>query len=559
VVLIIYKEDTGGLHYGDVFLLWVASIALLAIALVWRRVFTFRQFLRDHRSELWILTALTGVAAALRLTTLGQLPSVIDGDEGLIGMAGLSVGIEAFNSPFGTFHGLGTLYIHLLAGLMDVFGANTFGLRVAAAIGGTLAVPAVYLLGRELVGHRAGLFAGVLIAVSHFHLHFSRVISVTYVQGTFFNTLALYLLISGLRRESAARLALSGMVMGVYFMIYLDARMMIGVIVLVIAALAILERALIVRNVRRLLLPVLTLVIVAAPMLLWATRHAADFNARFAAAGAFETGLLAQRMAETGESALQVIADVAATTFMTLIAVPVQDFYFTTLSVLSVVSSILFVFGLVYSIVHWRRVPMLILNLWLWTGVAGISIFTLDEASAGYRLLFVLPAVCVLAGLGLDKLLDALQLPARTTAVAGAGVMLVAVVVNLNTYFSGYLTSCHFGGDPATRLSARLGQHLRALDPVAQAYLLTDGRVIAGTHPSLDFLSGRIPVTNVDGPLTDESEFDVSRPTAFVTVESRIPDLGELAHRYPGGTWSRALDCNLVVFVSYRVTQVGSN
>ncbi|HLF27675.1 MAG TPA: glycosyltransferase family 39 protein [Anaerolineae bacterium] len=556
VLVIIQKEDTGVPHYGDAFLFWAIAVGLLLAAMARRPGSILRHWVREHQADVLALTALTGLAAALRFTTLGELPSIIDGDEGLFGMAGLSVSDGGFQNPFGTYHGAGSLYLHLIAGLMRLFGANMLGLRMAPAISGTLAVPAVYLLGRELGGRRVALVAALVVAVSHFHVHFSRIVSVTYLQGTFFNTLALYLLISGLRRDSAPRLMLSGLVIGVYFLLYLDARMMIGVMAMIVLALALIDRALIARNARRLLLLVGVFLIVAAPMLLWAVRHPEEFNMRFIAAGTFENDLLALRMAETGKSAIQIFSDVGVSTFMTLIASPVVDFYFADLSVLNVVSSALFIFGLVYSWAHLRRVTSVSLNVWLWIGIAAIVVFTLDEYGAGYRLLFVFPAVCVLAGVGLDRALDLMQLPARASVAVGGALAVAFVSLNLSAYFTGYLTACRFGGDLATRMSARLGQHLKMLDPVRQAYLLTDGSVQAGTHPSLDFLSGRMAVTNILEPLAAAPPFEVGEPTAFIAVLERAPELETLAQQYPGGRWSQVIDCDRPVFVSYRVEGV---
>jgi len=51
---------------------------------------------------------------------------------------------------------------------------NELGLRILPALFGVLAVPAMYFLGRRVVGSRAALFSGLLLAVSGSHIYYSQ-------------------------------------------------------------------------------------------------------------------------------------------------------------------------------------------------------------------------------------------------------------------------------------------------------------------------------------------------------------------------------------------------
>lgn len=554
LLLIIDKETTVKLHYVDVFLLWLAAIGLLIAAFAHRPQFGVKQFMRAHRTDLIAMAAFALGAAVLRLIALETQPDVIGGDEAVFGMGGLAVIDGAYENPFGTFHGAGTLFIHEIGALLRIFGVNVFGLRIVSAIGGTLAVPMVYLLGRELSTRRVAAIAATMMMVSHFHVHFSRMAAVTYIQGTFYSALTVYLLISGLRRESVMRLVLAGIVGAVYLMIYLDSRIMLGVIVVALAGLFIVERPLIKRNGRRLLVVLMVFLIVAAPILLWAVRHPDEFSARFAAAGTFGSGLLETRAEETGRGSVGLIADSLIATFLTIVSGPLFEFYFFDAPILPAVSGILFLFGLIYALLHLRRTPMLILNIWFWGGISAISIFTLDLFSAGYRLLFVFPPICIFIGIGLDRLLDMLHLPKQVAIRATVVVAVLISTINLYAYFISYLPSCEFGGDEVTRLSSRLGAYLGTLHPDTVAYLLTDESLEAGTHPSLDFLSGSKTVENVYLPLS-EVRFEVEGPIAFVAVWSRRSDLDTMIATFPGGRKDLIFDCGIQAqLVSYYVT-----
>lgn len=553
VLLIIDNENNGELDYRDVFGLWLMAIGMIMAANMRRPQISFRQFVNQHRIDLILMAVFTFIAAALRFISLGALPDIVGGDEGLLAIAGLEAIAGAYESPFATVYGAGTLFVHELGALMRIFGANAFGLRAASAIGGTLAVPIVYLLGRELFNRRVAVIAATLLMTSHFHIHFSRMVAVTYIQGTFYASLTIYLLVSGLRRRDSLRLTLAALVLAIYFMIYLDSRVIIGVVLLILMGSALAKRPLFAQNMRRLVLFAFVFLIAAAPMLLWATRHSGEFNARLEQEGTFETGVLEVRGEELQRGALQLIGDSFLSSTMTLVALPVVDFYYNDFPILpTILTGVLFLFGLVYSLTHMRRMSSLILNVWLWGYIAAVSIFTLQWFAGGYRLLTIFPAVCILVGLGLDRILHFMHLPARTVIRVTALVGLLIAIINLNIYFVDYLPSCRFGGDEQTRLSSRIGQYLGRLDNLTRAYLVTDGSVEAGTHPSLEFLSRGIEVINVYDPVNDTS-FKVTGPTAFIAVIDRGAELASVANTYPGGEWDNLFDCGEVVFLSYRL------
>jgi hypothetical protein len=555
LLLIVDKETQGNLNYRDVFAFWLVAVLLLLSAVWHRPRFAVRAFVREHRTDLLIIAGFTILAALLRFVTLGTRPDVLGGDEGLFGNAGVSVYEGVHENPFGTFFGAGNLLLHEIGALMRIFGVDMFGLRIISAITGTLAAPVLYALARELAGRRIAIIAAWVMTVSHFHIHFSRMVAVTYIQGTFYAALTMYLLITGLRRKSYLRLALSATILAIYFLTYLDSRVMIGVVLASVLALFVVERPLVKGNLRALLLYALVFVVVAAPMLLWAVRHPELFNQRIEQAGTFEGGVLETRVAATGREPLGLIFDSVAAVFITLISGPLPEFYYTDMPVLLTICSILFIFGLIYSLLHIRRSVFLLLNIWLWAGIGAFGVLTLDLFSAGYRLLFVFPPVCILIGVGFERLLALLRLPDR----AALRVMLVTGVaissLNLYSYFGGYLPTCRYGGDYATRLNSRLGTYLGTLDPNTYVYLLTDGRIEAGTHPSLKFLSKRKTIENVRDPIYGLT-FDIQSPTVFVAIWDRRGEVESLQAIYPEGQWDFIFDCGIQAeLVAYYVSR----
>jgi hypothetical protein len=182
-----------------------------------------------------------------------------------------------------------------------------------------------------------------------------------------------------------------------------------------------------------------------------------------------------------------------------------------------------------------------------------LSLATLNLLAGGYRLLLVFPAVCILVGVGFDRLVTYLTLSPRAAVVTTALATLCFAVINFNIYFVNYLPSCRFGGDAATRLNSVLGEYLGDLDQDTRAYLFTDKSVEAGTHPSLDFLSGGKMVSNLYEPINAATvmTLDTTPPVAFVAVSSRQSDVSVIEAAHPGGKLEPVYDCGRQVFTAY--------
>jgi mannosyltransferase len=121
--------------------------------------------------ETWVLGAVVVIGALLRFTTLGSQSLWAD-EASVVHQAKLpfttmlsqDVSREA-NPP---------LYFVLTWVWVRLFGSGEVGIRSLSAIAGTASIPIAYLVGRELVSRRAGLFAALLVAVSPFMIWYSQ-------------------------------------------------------------------------------------------------------------------------------------------------------------------------------------------------------------------------------------------------------------------------------------------------------------------------------------------------------------------------------------------------
>ena len=544
----------GRSNYLPVLILWAGSALAYAAAFAssaphWGG---WRAWLRTYRNEIIGVGLVTLGAAALRFYQLGAIPRVIDGDAGRVGQLALATSQNPLANPFLLVENIGGIYLQAIGAALSLFGQTPFALRLIPAIGGTLAIPALYLLGRHLFGVRVAFFAAMLLALAHAHIHFSRTVAAAYIQGTWLVPLELYFFISGLERRSALRLALGGMLLGLHFNIYLTAQVVAAMLVVYLLVATWLCRPLIQQAARRVWVFWLGAALVALPMIVYAQRNPNEFFSRLNAEGTFQSGWLANTMATTGQGALPILAGRVAHVFLSLNYYPAIDFYGAGVPMLGLVTGTLFVLGLGDALWRTRDARFLLLNGFFWAVIVAIGLFSIPPSADSYRVLAALPAAILFAAIGLDRILSVLlQEPGQRAIRVGvsAFVMVAVLILNVRTYFLDFAGHCRYGGDAPTRFASYLGNYLRSLDPETRVYLLGTDDFRYGTHASVDFLSLNFPVTNVPDPVTS---LKPGFRAVIIAAPPRAEELQTWADAQPGGSLHREYDCEKLMVLAYQ-------
>ena len=179
---------------------------------------------RWHLSDrLMILVIL--LAFGLRVLWLDQAPPGFSDDE-LSNAFVISGKILAGDWQFYYTDASGhEVFFHALAaGTIKLFGFNVLGLRLMAAIFGTLAIPLTYLFGRRLFSRHVGLIAAAGLAMSFWSLLYSRD-GQRHITMPVFMLLAFLFLWQGLKKpEKRSAFIWAGLALGVGFSTYFAAR-----------------------------------------------------------------------------------------------------------------------------------------------------------------------------------------------------------------------------------------------------------------------------------------------------------------------------------------------
>ena len=127
---------------------------------------------REHSRAFWIVVGLTALAAVLRFATLGV--QSYHHDEIVTASRILRSGFGHAMNAVWFSESTPPIYYAIAWVWTQLVGTGEFGLRTISAVAGVATVPVAYLIGVELRGRRAGLWAAALVAVNPMMLWYSQ-------------------------------------------------------------------------------------------------------------------------------------------------------------------------------------------------------------------------------------------------------------------------------------------------------------------------------------------------------------------------------------------------
>ena len=546
------------INYGPVITLWFAGITCYVAAFLKDSLpnIHFRAWLKENRNELLLVSGVTLLAFLLRFYNLGSIPRVINGDEGLIGLAAQSTFQGALANPFALFENFGALYLLAINAVIEFFGPTMFSLRFLPAIGGILAIPAVYLLAREIAEKRVALIAATLLAFAHTHIHFSRTAAVAYIYGTWLIPLELYFLLSGLKNRSAWRAAIGGCLLAIHFSIYISAQIAAGVILIYILLSFLLFRGWFKAVGKAVAVFWGGFAIAIIPEAFYISQHMNEFTSRLNADGTFQTGWLEQTMSATGKGTVQILFERVIHAFLSLIYYPAIDFYGSPVPLLTLITAALFLIGLGITLWRFRSPEYLLLNCYFWGFTLAVGIFALPPTADTYRMLVVIPAAVIMAAIAIDQILEAVGVGWSSSRLAYAAIT-VLLILNISAhnvwvYYGDFAGRCLYADNMVGRFASYLGSVARTVKREDAIFLLSDDIYRYGTHLSADYLSNGRSITNVMDPV-DTLEAIPGR--VIIASPNRFDELTSWIADHPGGDVNYTYDCRNLIMISYYIPQ----
>lgn len=555
---LILFHTQGTTTYIPVTITWFASGIVFILAFRDKPLPSFNplNWFDEYRSEILLVGLAIVLASSLRFYELGNLPKVVDGDEGLIGIYAQSTESGELANPFSLWENFGSLYLQAVNFLFEVFGVSPLTLRLLPAISGVLAIPAVYMFTRQISGVRIATIAAFLLAVSHAHIHFSRIASVGYIHSTWLVPLELYLLLSGLEKRSSVRTAASGVLLAMHLRVYLTSHIIFGLVLVYMLIARLLLKDWFKAALKQAIAFWGGFIVVLLPQLYYILNNPNEFFNRLKTDGTFQSGWLVSTMANTGQTAGEILVGRVFHAFLSLIYYPAIDFYGSTSPLLSVFSAIFFLIGLGIALARTKSPGYLILNGYFWVAPIAVGIFSLPPNADSYRMLIALPPAFVMAAIGVDYLLSIYGIEwekSRITYIYSAASILIAMsILGIWMYYFDFAGKCRYGGNLEARFASYLGVYAKTVEEDSAIYLLSDNIYFYGSHASADFLSEHREITNYPDPM---GSYQVKYDETIIASPNRIEELLTWVGSNPGGIITTLYDCDRTILVSYKIPE----
>lgn len=198
-----------------------------------------RAFRSRHYAAGLLLLGILALAGIIRVYNLRDNPAGLFCDEAALGYNAYSI-LETGRDENGvrfplyiwSFGGYkNPIYIYTAIIPIALFGLDEFSLRLTSVFFGLLTIWGVYLLLSEILDRKAGLVAALLLAVTHWHIHFSR-IAFELVSLPAFFVLGFYFLVRGVKRKKNWCWYVSAVFFGLCFYAYAPSKLQVPLFLL---------------------------------------------------------------------------------------------------------------------------------------------------------------------------------------------------------------------------------------------------------------------------------------------------------------------------------------
>lgn len=449
--------------------LWVMALSILLLTIGLQTAKDFRGWLQkswqvpwhsDHWNRLdWLaVLLLTIVAFTLRRYLLDDTFPPMREDEGFQGLFTLQAryGFQPDSGfapllPFGIgWFGHATLFYFIQAGAMALFGETLFGMRMLAVIVGTLCAPTLYLCGKIGWGRVVGFSAGWLLALSHFHLQYSRMALQNIETVWLLIVFACCIVKVAVRRTDAdtARknipiFIIAGLAVGMNQYFYIGARFAF------ILAAPLLLLLLLQRKIKFYHIGIFALVVllVLLPQLVFYVQYPENFGIRTQGVNIFSTENIVRVLgpgATLQQDWIQLLLKQAEEHWhFWFDRGDTSPFYWGGTPAFDAFTVMLFWLGIGVVVARFTYIPNLLAITWWSLGVLFAGIFTLNP-TWGARLVVIAPSVALIAGIFVQEFSTFFrpiwpQNTQKTCAVIFGGLGAVLIFyLNFTTYFVYY-------------------------------------------------------------------------------------------------------------------------
>jgi 4-amino-4-deoxy-L-arabinose transferase-like glycosyltransferase len=521
---------------------WIVSV-VLSLVVIWRGVnlqqmrTSIVEAITQHRTETLILLLILGLAIILRVAGLATHPYPWSGDEASVGIEARRILSGEVTNFFDTGWSSQPNWSFIPTAITEIiFGNNIIAVRMTSALAGTLAVLFIYLTARELFNPTIALMAAAVLATLPYNVHFSR-LGVNNVVDSLMSAFVFWLIAKAMNKDDIRLYYSAGIAAGLCIYTYAGTRLALILGIMTIIFLVLRQRSLLKTHWKHVGLFFSAIVVSAAPQAAYFARHRDIFFGRFGQEGILFNGWLTQQMAQTGQSALAILANQFTRTVMVFIASPAPgNFFNSPIPYLTTLESILFLLGMGFALAYMFEPKHFIALIWFWSVIFLGGVLTLNPP-ANTRMLMTAPAVALLIALGASKIIEYLQkfgiLP-KPAIVPILSIMICVISYQNAAFYMGEYRLKGYFQDANGEYAMEVGLMAKDLGSDFQIYTLGAPRVFSG-FPTFDFIAPKTPRADISAETISAFTLDHNQKAAFFAIPENQQLITEISQKYPGG------------------------
>ena len=524
---------------------WASGIAW-AIAILFLIVGSIKTknnvagFGRIPRLEIFLVIGIFIFALLLRGIQATQYPTTITGDEASAGLSAVNfISGKATNLFSIGWFSFPSLFYAIESISIRLFGQTPEAFRYVSALGGAATVVALYWLIRTMFSRTYAIFASLLLAMSHYHIQFSR-IGLQNIWDGFFTMLALAALWHGWKKGWRGGFILCGLALGLGQYFYISFRVIPVIILIWVLIAAPFNWRQFKERFPDLLLAAWIALLVYLPLALFFIKHPQEYYAPLQRVTILE-GWLTEQAAQRDLSEWQILLEQTLLNAKGIIIEPLQMWYSMGKPMLLPVSAAMFVLGLIWGIVFFDLRHLLIILPALVTILAGgVS----HNAPAGQRFILIAPFAAIYIAYPLAQSAEIVrqqwQRWSKFSVLIGLIVVGILGAIDIDFYFNRVFDTYILGG-ANTETGDILAKYMQKQEN-QQIYFFGWPRMNYASIAIVPYLAPQITdqdVQNVMEPLTSAPNWPITRKTLFIFLPNRDTDFEWIKQTYPNGIYEQ--------------------
>jgi sugar lactone lactonase YvrE/4-amino-4-deoxy-L-arabinose transferase-like glycosyltransferase len=486
--------------------------------------------------EVVVLVSILAVALFMRAYRLDGMPPAVYLDEGDNGLEAIRLMEAGTYVPFTrASNGHPTLYLYFVGLAFKSLAATLLVMRWVGVLAGVATVFVFYLLVRQLCGFAAAALSTFLLAVSRWHITYSR-IAFEGILTPLFAVLTFYFLVKACRSGRRGHFAAAGLALGLGLNTYVAFRVVPVVALLYLAHCYWVER----RTIRHPLTAIVALALATVvavgplgayylrfPQDVWHRARQASVSLDIERAGSYEP--LRQNIKKS-------------LLMFNYRGDPRPRHNLPDERELDFGTAMLFLLGVGYSLYHWKQSRYFLLLVWLLLGLLPGMLSLADSNPHSLRAIASLPAAFLLAAVTADRAWEGVAQGLRGQVFpyrVGLAVILLILVGRANyvTYFNQQAQneSVYYDYDP---IQTEVARYIKAMGNTHRVYV---SRYFTN-HSDVKFISYGVPYQDFDLnahlPIREEVDQDV----LFILERNHAPFVTRLQQLYPRGIYREVND-----------------